>query len=152
VVTYLADREALGAFLHGARRCVRAGGRLVLDAFVPRRIPADSRSRRDYRRQDATRDLERARRITVLPDGRHRIERHYVEHRAGASFTTVSTIRPYAPQDLVAAAHAHGWQHVASAYDYGSTLRVSDAPFATHVFVAADSAPRQRWRPRRATC
>jgi SAM-dependent methyltransferase len=140
MVTYLDQPEALVAFLREAHRVTRPGGLLIVDAFLPREIGSYDEYRLDYGRVVGGRAFERWKRIRALPDGRNRVDRRY-RVAGDTPFETSVTIRPYSPDDLIAAAGVAGWRAVETALDYGRAAVAAAARFATVVFARPDAAP-----------
>jgi SAM-dependent methyltransferase len=134
MVTYLPDPPDLDAVLAAAGGLLLDGGRLVLDAFIPRDVSGFAQPRRDYRRPHGAGWLERHRRITPLGDGTNRVERRYRLEEEGTvrEWTTVERIRPYTMQELEEAGARHGYVSEARVLDYGATGARS-AQFATLV-------------------
>jgi len=135
LVTYMTTPADAATLLGEARGVLRAGGALVLDAFVPRNAVTSDTYREDYRRELADGVLVRSRRIAALPGGLHRIERRYVvEDRSGAAVDgadTCEVIRPWAPDALGALVAAAGFDVERTWWDYGAASDGSEAQFAT---------------------
>ena len=135
LVTYMAADADAARLCDEARRVLRRGGALVLDAFVPRGEVTSRDFREDYRRPFERGQLTRARRITALPDGRNRVERRYawadatgvVRERAD----TCEEIRPYTPDALRALLARHGFVVTDVWWDYGTRPGPEGARFAT---------------------
>jgi SAM-dependent methyltransferase len=135
LVTYMTSDAEAAALLGEARRVLRAGGALVVDAFVPRAAVTSEVFHEDYRRDVEDGTLVRARRISALPGGLHRIERRYVLHdRAGVAREATDTceiIRPYAPDALRALVAQHGFDVEQVWCDYGACADERAAQFVT---------------------
>jgi SAM-dependent methyltransferase len=135
LVTYLAADVDLAAFLRGVRDTLHPGGTVVVDAFVPRPVQAQSGFTQDYRRSFGAFTLARAKRITPLGDGTNRIERRYeVVSAAGDVVETVEVaeaIRPRPPAALHAAMAGAGFQRIQEAWDYGTRPSAEGAQFVT---------------------
>lgn len=138
MVTYLTDDDALAAMFGGARTLLAAGGRLVLDAFIPRDVSRFAAFRQDYDRPHGAGRLERRRRITPLDGGRNRIERRYrltAPDAADGEWTTIDIIRPYAAEALIAAGQRAGFRLERVDHDYGQRTS-PDPDFATVILCA----------------
>ncbi len=137
LVTYMAAEGDLARFLAAARDVLLPGGRLVLDAFVPRPVQANPTFTQDYRRAFGAFTLVRSKRVTPVDAATNRIERRY--ELAGADggvvecFDVAEVIRPCAPGALRAAANAAGLTPITEAYDYGTRPDGTDAQFFTLV-------------------
>ncbi|MBD0670430.1 class I SAM-dependent methyltransferase [Streptomyces sp. CBMA156] len=135
LVTYLTTPGELRGFLDSARGLLAPDGVLVLDGFVPRPVRHHEEFRPDYRRPYAHGLLARDKRITVLDDGCHRIERRYRLHddrgRLREEFTTRDRIRPRREPELLAHAEAAGLTALSAGYDYGATTDPAGAQFYT---------------------
>ncbi|MFJ2780745.1 class I SAM-dependent methyltransferase [Kitasatospora sp. NPDC087315] len=135
LVTYLTAPGELHHFLAAARGLLEPDGVLVLDGFVPKAVQHHEEFRPDYRRPYAHGLLARDKRITVLDDGCHRIERRYRLHDDSGGlreeFTTCDRIRPYREPDLLAHAEAAGLTIRSTSYDYGVTTAPAGAQFYT---------------------
>ena len=135
LVTYMVSDEDAAHLCAEARRVLRDGGALVVDAFVPRAAVASDAFREDYRRAFADGELARSRRITALPHGLHRIERRYALHDAHGAIVeraeTAEVIRPYAPDALHALLARQGFEVADTWWDYGARAEGADAQFVT---------------------
>jgi len=142
LVTYMTADADAAALLAEARRVLRAGGALVVDAFVPRAAVTSDAFREDYRRELGDGMLVRARRISSLPGGLNRIERRYVVlDRAGMTVEETHTceiIRPYAPSALHELLAGHGFDVRQTWWDYGARGDSGEAQFATLLAYARD--------------
>jgi SAM-dependent methyltransferase len=120
--TYWLDEADWEAALGGARACLRPGGWLLIDAFVPRPLFADDDFREDYRRPWDGGWLQRLQRRTPLGDGRNRIERRYrlLDAHGGLreQIDTVDLLRPLTPEQLVEHLDRAGFEAVESVDDY----------------------------------
>jgi SAM-dependent methyltransferase len=138
MVTYLIDDNALDAMLAGARALLGPGGRLAVDAFVPRNVSSFAEFRQDYDRPHGEGRLARFRRIAPLDGGRNQIERLYrlsAPGQAVREWTTIDVIRPYTEKMLIEAGHRTGFALDQVDHDYGR--RTSDDPdFATVVLTS----------------
>ncbi|MFO1306667.1 MAG: class I SAM-dependent methyltransferase [Burkholderiales bacterium] len=135
MVTYVTSDEDCLAFMRGAHDVLAPGGALVVDAFVPRPVVAQSEFTEDYRRPWGAFTLVRAKRITPLPDGTNRIERRYeLVSGAGHAVETIEVadvIRPRPPDALRAAMATAGFARIAEAWDYGTRPDPQGAQFVT---------------------
>lgn len=122
VVVYMTQDEDLAAFFRACHAVLRPGGRLAVDAFIPRDVSDWTTPRLDYRRPYQDGHLERRRRILPQGGGVNRIERTYRVLPANGparEFQTVDLIRPYSAADLTAAAGANGFVLSSVTDDYG---------------------------------
>jgi SAM-dependent methyltransferase len=137
LVTYQVTEHDIVRLFDGVQRALRAGGRFVIDAFVPRPFAATVEFSPDYRRRYDGGTLVRSKRVTPLPDGCNRIERRYeVVTAAGRTIDCVEVsedIRPVSPERLVAALEGRGFRIVESWWDYGTRAMASGAQFFTAV-------------------
>jgi SAM-dependent methyltransferase len=135
LVTYMADDEDGARLCAEARRVLRRGGSLVLDAFVPRGEVASGEFREDYRRAFDSGALTRARRVTALAGGRNRIERRYAWSDAAGvvreEAQTCEVIRPYTPDALRAMLAQRGFVVTDVWWDYGARAGPEGAQFVT---------------------
>ena len=142
VLTYLRTPAALAAVLARLTTLLQPAGVLVLDAFIPRPLTARPDYQDDYHRAHGSGWLQRSKRITVLADGCHRIERRYRLLDAAQQeldcFTTEDVIRPLAPEVLRRAVADQGLQVEAELWDYGTRTDPAQAQFYTLV-----AAPRR---------
>jgi SAM-dependent methyltransferase len=133
LITYHVTDDDVARLLAGARRALRPGGRLVVDAFVPRPVAAGVDWRLDYRRPYADGVLVRSKRVTPLDDGCNRIERRYeVIADDGTPTDRVEVnevIRPVSPEVLVATLRAAGFETAESWWDYGTRESGAGAQF-----------------------
>lgn len=122
LVTYLTRDDDFARFLEDAKSLLARGGRLVIDAFVPRDVAAFDDFRLDYRRPHGDGALERHKRIATA-DGLNTIERRYRRYDASDAlvdeFTTRETIRPYAADAIESYAARAGLALVRTTHDYG---------------------------------
>lgn len=136
VITYAHAPEQAGEIVGSLAGLLRRGGRLAIDAFVPRATPMD-RVIRDYRIAFENGFLERHKTIHAAGGGAHRIARRYsVQDAAGTErecIETVETIRPYTPEELCDFVRQAGCAVEHVAYDYGGAAAVSAAQHATVV-------------------
>jgi SAM-dependent methyltransferase len=134
LVTYLTSAQDVSRWCAEARRVLAPGGALVVDAFIPRETAASAAFREDYRRPCNGGELARAKRVTPLHGGLNRIERRYELRESGrvvSALETTETIRPYAPEVLVAAFAPHGFAVEESWWDYGAARDAASAQFFT---------------------
>ena len=135
LVTYIASDEGLARLLRAVRDVLNPGGAVVVDAFVPRPVHAQTDFTPDYRRSFGAFTLVRAKRITPLADGTNRIERRY-ELVSGAgdlveTFDAAEVIRPRPPAALRDALVDAGFGNIAEAWDYGTRPHAEGAQFVT---------------------
>jgi len=95
--------------------------------------------RLDYQRAHGDGSLQRAKRITCLPNGRNRIERRYraldAKEAIVEEFITVDCIRPYSPDDLRQLAAWHELVLAEQIWDYGANDDPGSARFYTCAFI-----------------
>jgi len=135
IVTYMTSDADLPAFFASCAQALRAGGRLAVDAFIPRPVEAWAEPKLDYSRDFRGGKLERWRRIISVGNGVNRIERSYRRIPAVGHpdvFETVDHIRPYSVSEMVRCAEASGLHLTATADDYGRYS--SDPQFRTAIF------------------
>ncbi len=137
LITYLRSAATAVGALRRYASMLAGGGRIVLDAFVPKPVESFADFRPDYWREHGDGFLARHKRISVQADGCNRIERRYRLHAADRTlreeFFTDETIRPYAPEALASLSAAAGLHADQWAWDYGNTRNAADAKFATVV-------------------
>jgi SAM-dependent methyltransferase len=135
LITYLHDEVVAGQVLRSLGERLEPGGMIILDAFIPRPIQQYAEFTFDYRREYGDGALERSKRITVLPCGRHRIERRYVirnkQELAVQTIETNETIRPYTVKELVALGMRGGLAIDNVTFDYHAQNPTDGARFAT---------------------
>ena len=135
LITYLTADDDLARLLAAVRGLLVPGGVFVVDAFVPRPVPADTGWRPDYRRPFGAGVLARWKRIVPLSPQCHRIERRYrVLGPAGErqdELVIAEEIRPFAPATLRARLVAAGFAIEDTAWDYASGPRGTFARFVT---------------------
>lgn len=145
LLTYLCAPGELTQVLAQLRALLAPGGKLVLDAFIPRPLSPHADFQHDYRRPHGAGWLQRSKRITLLGHGCHRIERRYRLLDAGQRelqcFTTVDVIRPLTPDMLRDACAVQGLQIMDAAWDYGATAHPAQAQYYTLVAGCPPIAP-----------
>ncbi len=134
LVTYLLDGEAWHRMAEGVRGALVPGGRVVLDAFVPR-PGLDGRGwQQDYARRLPQGWLVRHKRIEAESHSRRLIRRRYRLHGSfgGRTLQTQELIRVYSPDEL--RAHAQCWFGTVEriAWNYGA----QDVPEGAQFFTA----------------
>lgn len=135
IVTYMISDADLTAFFASCAQALRAGGRLVVDAFIPRPVDAWAEPKLDYSRDFRGGKLERWRRIISVGNGVNRIERSYRRIPTVGQpdvFDTVDHIRPYSVNDMVKCAEASWFSLTANVDDYGQFS--NDPQFRTAIF------------------
>lgn len=125
LITYIGDRAVLQRLLKQLAERLTEDGRLIVDSFVPQPVTSFREFRDDYRRQYLDGWLQRSKRITVLDDGRNRIERRYrlldVNETLQREWSTCEEIRPYAENEVRELAAGAGLHLLDRAEDYGQT-------------------------------
>ena len=126
---------AVDDLLAGARAVLAPGGRLVIDAFVPRAPTTRDDFMLDYRRPFGVHVLARWKRVRPAGPACNRIERRYrVEDAAGRTLESVDVaedVRPFTPEDLRQRVHAAGFAPAREWWDYGTKADASGAQFFT---------------------
>ncbi len=137
LITYLSEPNAINDFFIQTRPLLENEGYLVLDAFIPQPVMSFADFRLDYQRRHGDGQLERHKRISVLSDGRNRIERRYRLYDQNQTLreeiSTEETIRPYTVQQLEQIAALHHYSVVLQSWDYGTRDCGENAKFATLV-------------------
>jgi SAM-dependent methyltransferase len=140
LVTYITEDADLRLFMQGVRAHLVAGGRLLIDAFVPRPVESFSEFRLDYRRPFGEATLVRSKRIEALGPALNRIERRYqvVDGRGEVleQVEVAETIRPFTPQQLRDLCTGAGLNVEAEWLDYG---RGAEAQGAARFFTLSAS-------------
>lgn len=133
LATYLLGESQWQALAAGLSDALAAGSRIIIDAFIPRPQLADGRWMRDYARRYQGRWLVRHKRIQLLSDGSHWIERHYRLTGAfnGRTLCTREQIRAYAPAQLEALCERYLGRVTRIDWDYGLSASAADASFCT---------------------
>lgn len=135
LVTYFVTEEHFTMLMHGVRDVLVPGGAVVVDAFVPRPVEAQSDFTPEYRRAFGSLTITRAKRLTPLGDGTNRIERRYeLVNATGHVVDTIETtevIRPRAAAALRAALIDAGFEKIAEAWDYGTRPDADGSQFVT---------------------
>jgi SAM-dependent methyltransferase len=135
LITYMRGPDDAHSLLTGIARVLRPGGRVVVDAFVPRQAAASNDFRPDYRRPLAEGSVERTKRVTPLDARHNRIERRYRVLDAGGSVLhqveTCEEIRLFTPEELQGALSAGGFEVERVCWDYASGPRTADTQFCT---------------------
>jgi SAM-dependent methyltransferase len=135
LVTYMTTDAAVASLLAGARAVLAPGGRLVIDAFVPRAPAVRDEFTLDYRRPFGEHVLARWKRVRPAGPACNRIERRYrVEDAAGRMLESVDVeedIRPFAPEALRAQVRAAGFALGREWWDYGTSAHAPAAQFFT---------------------
>ena len=135
LITYFVTDDDVAVFLRGVRDALVPGGTIVVDAFVPREVPAQADFTPDYRRPYGAFTLARAKRITPLPGGANRIERRYeVINGAGDVVETIEASEVIRPRDVTtlhAAMADAGFGRISEWWDYGTRPTADGAQFVT---------------------
>lgn len=134
LVTYMHGPGDVASLLAAVRRSLVAGGRVIVDAFVPRPAVASGRFTPDYRRTLGEAVLARSKRVTALADGTHRIDRRYevctVDGEVVQRIDTSETIAPIAPDALRGALLHAGFEIEQTWWNYGGPAANGAAPAA----------------------
>lgn len=135
LITYLHDQVEAIQVLRSLRERLEPGGMVILDTFIPKPTQQYAEFTFDYRRDYEGGTLERSKRITVLPGGKHRIERRYVirskQDEATQVIDTNETIRPYALDELVALGLCAGFAVENVTFDYHAQKPTDGTRFVT---------------------
>jgi SAM-dependent methyltransferase len=134
LVTYMTTDAAVDALLAETHAVLVPGGRLVIDAFIPRPTQSLPEFALDYRRPFGEHVLARWKRI--LPMGKlNRIERRYrVEDAAGRLLDSVDVaeeIRPVMPEALRQLVRVAGFETDREWWNYGTAAGEQGAQFFT---------------------
>ena len=127
---------AVAALLAGARAVLAPGGRLVIDAFVPRAPATRDEFTLDYRRPFGAHVLARWKRVRPAGPACNRIERRYrVEDAAGRTLESVDVeedIRPVRAGGVArSSVRAAGFAPGREWWDYGTAAHAPGAQFFT---------------------
>lgn len=137
LVTYITSDEDTAELLAALHALLRPGGHCVIDAFIPRPFTASADFVLDYRRPFGAVVLARWKRLTAMSATLNRIERRYVvedvQQRVIETVDVVEDIRPRAPSELARLLAAAGFATPQVWWDYGTSIDVSRAQFATLV-------------------
>lgn len=135
IITYMAGEEDASRMFGEIRRVLVPGGRVVVDAFVPRdEIEAPASFTLDYRRPLSGGTLARYKRVTRVAPRLNRIERRYELNDATGFLQvieTVETIRLFTPQELLDAVAKSSFVVEQTWWDYGAVPRPRDPRFFT---------------------
>jgi len=136
LVTYVTEDADLRMLMQAVRAHLAPGGRLLIDAFVPRPVESFSEYRLDYRRAFGEATLVRSKRIQSLGPALNRIERRYqvVDGRGEVleQVEVAETIRPFTPQQLRDLCTGAGMKIEAEWLDYGrGAVEEGEARFFT---------------------
>lgn len=147
LVTYLTGPGDLERTFAQVRTLLAPGGVFVVDAFVPRPVPASTDWQLDYRRPFGHGFLARWKRIVPVSTEHNRIERRYeVQDADGEVRETIEIaelIRPIAPAELATRLLAAGFAIEATAWDYAPFPPLPSTPpaqFVAYVARRADGA------------
>lgn len=135
LITYVLDDMRAVRLLQSLRTRLEPGGMIVVDTFVPRAIEHFSEFRHDYEREHLHGTLERSKKITMLANHRHQIERRYVlrdyHGQPQRVVKTTDVIKPYTVGELLRIAADAGYRVDSCVFDYGSSQCVREARFVT---------------------
>ncbi|WP_445146311.1 class I SAM-dependent methyltransferase [Dyella sp. Tek66A03] len=137
LITYLPDPAEAKLLLTSLHGQLEANGRVVVDTFIPKPVQHFADFILDYKRPHGDGTLERSKRITLLSQRRHRIERRYVlRDRQGLHTQAIQTeevIKPYAMDELIDIAQRAGYAVASCHFDYGAQKQSSDSRFVTMI-------------------
>lgn len=132
--TYWLDDADWQAALGGIRQVLEPGGWLLIDAFVPHPVTAETAFREDWLRPWRDGWLQRSRRLSPLGDGRNRIERCYRKldgaGRVREQIDTVDELRPITPDALLARLREGGFLPTDPVFDYADPRAGATPQFA----------------------
>lgn len=135
LITYVLDDAQAIALLCDLRKQLDSGGIVVIDTFIPKKIQHFSDFKPDYERNHLHGTLQRSKKITVLENRLHRIERRYVlrDHQRDIQrvIDTIDIIKPYVVEELHQIARRAGYAVDSCAFDYGPSESSHDAHFVT---------------------
>jgi SAM-dependent methyltransferase len=132
LIAYIVEPAPLSALLGELRGSLRAGGRLIVDAFIPRAGLPLGESIADYRRElPGGRTLERSKLIEATEDSAVRLIRRTYRLSGSEPFTTTSRLRLRHPGEIAALLREGGFQMEGIDFDYGQSRQESAAQFAT---------------------
>jgi hypothetical protein len=135
LATYLVDADAWQRLAKGLRTALRPSARIIVDAFIPRAGLVGKGWQRDYARWTGKTWLLRHKRIRLLSDGCHLVERRYRMRGAfnGRSLVTAERIRPLQPDQLMTLARRYLGPIECLAWDYGRSSGPTHARFLSVV-------------------
>jgi SAM-dependent methyltransferase len=135
LITYVTEDDDLRLLMQAVRAHLIPGGRLVMDAFIPKAVQSFGDFRLDYRRAFGEATLARFKRIQSLGPALNRIERRYqvVDARGEIveQIDVSETIRPFTPQQLRDLYTSSGMKIEAEWLDYGESSDAATARFFT---------------------
>lgn len=135
LITYVLDDVQAITLLRQLRKQLDAGGVIVIDAFIPKAIQHFSGFKLDYERNHLQGTLTRSKKITILANHRHQIDRQYVfrdrQKQVQRIINTVDVIRPYGIEELHQMAQRTGYAVDECIFDYTSSEFSPDARFVT---------------------
>lgn len=141
LVTYMTAAGDAAQMLREATNVLRSGGRVVVDAFVPRPVSGRSDFAQDYVRPFESGTLVRSKRITVLTPRINRIERRYDIRAADGTLAdridTCEEIRVFAPGDVLALLVDCGLRAHETWWNYASPAPLAGAQFFTAIAAIA---------------
>jgi SAM-dependent methyltransferase len=137
LITYITSDDDVMRTLSEARRVLRPGGWVVVDAFVPRPVAEHAEFRPDYRRPFGDCTLARSKRVSRIDAQHNRIERRYQvlsrDDELIEQVDIVEEIRPFAPDELTERLVAAGFAIHEKWWDYEHSEERSPAQFFTAV-------------------
>jgi len=135
LITYMTDNADALRMLAAIRDVLLPGGRVVIDAFIPRGTAPYADFSVDYRREHEDAVLTRSKRVAPIASGINRIERRYVlvaaDGRLLERIETSEDVRPYSPEDLALFLRTSGFAIEQHWWDYKAGDRGADAQFCT---------------------
>ena len=135
LITYMTDSADALRMLAAIRDVLVPGGRVVIDAFIPRGTAPYAEFSVDYRRKHGDAVLTRSKRVAAIASGINRIERRYVlaaaDGRLLERIETSEDVRPYSPEDVALLLRTSGFAIEQQWWDYKAGDRPADAQFCT---------------------
>lgn len=135
LITYMSGVGDDVRMLEAIRAALVSGGRVIVDAFVPRADVYRSQFAVDYRRPAGEAILVRSKRVVPVASGLNRIERRYELTTAdGAVLHRIDTreeVRPLVPSDLLKRLAECGFETEEEWWDYDATASATAAQFYT---------------------
>lgn len=135
LITYMSGIGDDARMLDGIRDALAPGGRVIVDAFIPRAYVHRAQFAVDYRRPFGEAFLTRSKRVVPVAPGLNRVERRYELATAeGAVMHRIDTrehVRPLAPATLLQRLADCGFDTEREWWDYATTAQGAWAQFYT---------------------